>query len=422
MKPNCAVESESLHPPVSIERTVGAQKVIKVLHVEVGGSFGGSLRILETYLRHADKRHAIHDLLFYYPTPGAKALVGLVRRMFVLRAAIPAEAQAALFGPSVNALAQSDGAFARGVGELRRLVRLPMILKTIAGIASLLQRGNYDVVHVNNTFSYQAPTLLAAKWAKTPILAHVRNPVSRTRLNQALLQSADLVVTMNSSLERELRSWGTTVPVHTCRDGVELPAPDPTSTLAWRAKLAPRGELIVGSIGQLQPQKGFDDFVRAARLVIACNPNVRFVIAGSGPLQSLLETLIAALGLQEHFILCGFQSDAASFLAAHDLFVCSSHWEGGPLVVCEAMLLGKPIVATDVGWNREVIESVGAGKLVPARNPRALASAIIESLATRNAMAAHAEKIVPAIRRRLDPGWSSRQTDALIRETCERPR
>jgi glycosyltransferase involved in cell wall biosynthesis len=315
----------------------------------------------------------------------------------------------------------SDDAFARGMGELRRLVRLPMALKTIAGIASLLLRENYDVVHVNNTFSYQAPTLLAAKWAKTPILAHVRNPVPRTKLNQALLQSADLVVTMNSSLERELLSWGTSVPVRTCRDGIELPVPDPSSTLAWRAKLAPRGEVIVGSIGQLQPQKGFDDFVRAARLVLATNPNVRFVIAGSGPLQSSLETLIAALELQDHFILCGFQPDAASFLAALDLFVCSSHWEGGPLVVCEAMLLGKPVVATDAGWNREVLESIGAGKLAPTRNPGALAAAIAESLAARNALAAQAEKKIPAIRQRSDPRWSSRQTDALIRETCERP-
>jgi glycosyltransferase involved in cell wall biosynthesis len=405
-----------------MEWSSAAQKIIKVLHVEVGGSFGGSLRILETYLRHADKRHAIHDLLFYYPTPGAKLLVGLVRKMFVLRAAAPSETQATLFSPHASAMKHSDDAFARGMGELRRLVRLPMALKTIAGIASVLLRENYDVVHVNNTFSYQAPTLLAAKWAKTPILAHVRNPVPRTKLNQALLQSADLVVTMNSSLERELRSWGTSVPVRTCRDGIELPVPDPSSTLAWRAKLAPRGEVIVGSIGQLQPQKGFDDFVRAARLVLATNPNVRFVIAGSGPLQSSLESLIAALRLQNHFILCGFQSDAASFLAALDLFVCSSHWEGGPLVVCEALLLGKPVVATDAGWNKEVLESIGAGKLVPTRNPGALAAAIVESLATRNALAAQAEKKIPAIRQRSDPRWSSRQTDALIRETCERPR
>jgi glycosyltransferase involved in cell wall biosynthesis len=423
MRPNGMPASEVVHPPIPIESRAREPRSIKVLHVEVGGSFGGSLRILETYLRHADTRHAIHDLLFYYPTPGAKSLAGLVRNMFVLRASAPREQQTSLFSPSATGGAPwNSDSLALGFGELRRFVQLPMVLKTIGGIVSLLRRENYDVAHINNTFSYQAPTLLAARWTKTPTIAHVRNPVPRSKLNRALLHYADLVVTMNRSLERELRSWDVPVPVRTCRDGVELPEPDPSAALDWRAKLAPRGGILVGSVGQLQPQKGFDDFIRAARLVIASIPNVRFAIAGSGPLQSSLETLITELGLQHHFRLCGFQSDAVSFLSALDLFVCSSHWEGGPLVVCEAMLLGKPVVATDAGWNRELIESEGAGRLVPTRNPRALAAAIVESLANRAAMAVRAEKQIPALRQRSDPAWSSRQTDAWIREVCERER
>jgi len=123
--------------------------------------------------------------------------------------------------------------------------------------------------------------------------------------------------------------------------------------------------------------------------------------------------------LRDHFVLCGFQSDAASFLAALDLFVCSSHWEGGPLVVREAMLLGKPIVATDAGWNREMLASGATGELVPTRNPRALAGAIVQSLADRGAMAIRAEEQIPAIRRNSDLASSARQTDALIREVFE---
>lgn len=412
--------AEVERPLVPAERSYGARKVVKVLHVEVGGSYGGSLRILETYLRHADKKNTIHDLLFYYPTPGAKSLAGLVRKMFVLRAAAPSEPPPAQLGFSGGSPAPPNAvSLDRSIGDLRRVLRLPAVLRTIGGIASLLQRENYDVVHVNNTFSYQTPTLLAAKWTKTRVLAHVRNPVPDTKRNRALLQCPDLVVTMNRSLEDELRAWRTPALLRTCRDGVELPAPDASRTLAWRARLAPRGQQIVGSVGQLQPQKGFDDFVRAARLVIASRPDVRFAIAGSGPLRASLESLIAELGLRDHFVLCGFQSDAASFLAALDLFVCSSHWEGGPLVVREAMLLGKPIVATDAGWNREMLELGATGELVPTRNPRALAGAIVQSLADRGAMAIRAEEQIPAIRRNSDPASSARQTDALIREVFE---
>ena len=424
MNPDCTPSTETARPPVSLVRGPGARKVLKVLHVEVGGTFGGSLRILETYLRHADKRQAIHDVLFYYPTPGAKALAGLVKNMFVLCAASPPEPRPPRFGYQGTRGARWESTFVgRGFNGLRRIARIPKVLRTVRAIASLLQRQNYDVVHVNNTFSYQAPTLLAAKWAKTPILAHVRNPMPPSGLNRALLRCADLVVTMNRSLERGLRSWGVPVSVRTCRDGVELPAFDPSSAFAWRTKLLPHGGFLVGSVGQLQPQKGFHDFIRAARLVIASNPNVHFAIAGAGPLQSSLEFLISELGLRDCFFLCGFQSDAASFLAALDLFVSSSHWEGGPLVVCEAMLLGKPVVATDTGWNRELIASEGTGKLVQPRDPRALATAIVESFASHSAMADRAEKSIPGVRQRLDPARSSRQTDAFIRELCgwERP-
>jgi len=82
-------------------------------------------------------------------------------------------------------------------------------------------------------------------------------------------------------------------------------------------------------------------------------------------------------------------------------------------------LLGKPIVATDVGWNREMLELGATGELVPTRNPRALAGAIVQSLADRGAMAIRAEEQIPAIRRNSDPASSARQTDALIREVFE---
>jgi len=87
------------------------------------------------------------------------------------------------------------------------------------------------------------------------------------------------------------------------------------------------------------------------------------------------------------------------------------------------MLLGKPVVATDTGWNRELIASEGTGKLVQPRDPGALATAIVESFASYSAMADRAEKNIPGVRQRSDPERSSRQTDAFIRELCrwERP-
>lgn len=138
------------------------------------------------------------------------------------------------------------------------------------------------------------------------------------------------------------------------------------------------GEILVGSLGRLVPSKGFEFFVRAASLVVAEVPNVKFVIAGEGPQRQQLENFTITLGLQNRFQLIGFRSDSASFLAALDIFVCPSLWEGGPLTVLEAMQLAKPVISTGVGIVPEVIEDGRNGLLVPTRDPFRLKDAIVE--------------------------------------------
>ena len=107
---------------------------------------------------------------------------------------------------------------------------------------------------------------------------------------------------------------------------------------------------------------------------------MRFAIAGEGPLRHSLEGLIAELKLTEHFRLCGFRDDVVNFILALDLFVCSSLWEGGPLVVIEAMLLGKTVVTTPVGLTPELIADGRTGYLVPPSDHETLASRILTVL------------------------------------------
>jgi glycosyltransferase involved in cell wall biosynthesis len=358
---------------------------MRILHVEVGGDYGGSVRALEVYLARSARADFEHDVLFYRRTPGAERLEQLARRVRCLQPGSLRGGRGRATGGRVRALvrkALSTGVVAEARDWLDLLRRSPLAWR----LRGLMREGGYDLVHVNNTLTYQGPTLLAARLAGIPVVSHGRNPVRGGVFARSMMRLSDSVVTDSDSLREVLGSWNTGVPVLACLNCVELPPPAAiTSGHAVRAELMPEDGVLIGSVGRLDDQKGYEFFVRAARRVADVHPRARFAIAGDGPRRFALEKLIADLGLQACFRLCGFRSDVTSFIAALDLFVSSSRWEGLPLVLLEALLQGKPVVVTDVGGNREVVRPGRTGLIVPPEDPEALAAAILEALDGRGA-------------------------------------
>jgi glycosyltransferase involved in cell wall biosynthesis len=358
---------------------------MRVLHVEVGGAYGGSLKALETYLAFSDRTHFEHDLLLYYPTPGVERLKPWVRKLWALYDAPTSDERTRRRRRvTIRLRERLRSSAARSILiELSRWIDLARGLPSALRLTWQLRRGRYDVIHVNNTFTYQPLTLGAARIAHLPVVAHARGPVARGPFSKAILCLADYVVTVNKSIERELKTWGSRVEAHTCYDGVIPRSPDAAAVQQLRASLAPDGGILIGSVGRLSEEKGYQDLVRAAKHVVKIYPDVRFAIAGEGPSRALLQTLIEELGLTGRFQLCGFRWDVENFLAALDIFVCASAWEGGPLVAVEAMLLGKPVVTTAVGFTPEIINPGESGVLVRPGDPRALAEALLEALGNR---------------------------------------
>lgn len=134
---------------------------------------------------------------------------------------------------------------------------------------------------------------------------------------------------------------------------------------------------LVGAIGRLQSVKGFDYFIRACSNLYKENPDLyRFVLVGDGPEKSDLEKLVAKEGLREVFQFAGFRDDIDSCLRALDCFVCSSHSEGLPLSVMEALATGVPVVTTYVGGIRDLVKHGKNGYAVEPRNVDQLAEAI----------------------------------------------
>ncbi|MBA3629214.1 MAG: glycosyltransferase [Actinobacteria bacterium] len=137
-------------------------------------------------------------------------------------------------------------------------------------------------------------------------------------------------------------------------------------------------EQLVVTTARLAPQKALDVMLEAlARLP----GNVVLAILGDGPLEDELRSHAARLGVADRARFLGWQDEVAGYVAAADVFCLSSKWEAVALAVQEAVVLGTPVVATDVGGMGELITDRVSGRLVPSGDPSALASALADVLA-----------------------------------------
>lgn len=153
------------------------------------------------------------------------------------------------------------------------------------------------------------------------------------------------------------------------------------------------GPVLVAA-GRLAPWKGFDDLIRAMKLIPE-HRRARLVILGGGPMKDELQSLINLLGLQESVCLMGYVENPLKYFARADVFVLSSHVEGLPNVLVEAMMCGCTPVATDCPTGpSEVLQGGKYGYLVPMRDPGAMAAGIEKALDNPISR----EKLVEAVR------------------------
>ena len=144
------------------------------------------------------------------------------------------------------------------------------------------------------------------------------------------------------------------------------------------------GAPLVGAVAVLRPQKGLELLIRATAVAARSVPRLRVVIAGEGPERARLEALAAELGVAGQVTLLGRRSDVPDLLAAFDVAVSSSWFEGSPLAMMEYMDAGLPIVATRVGGVPDLIEDGVHGLMVEPGDPDGLAAAIGELLRDRD--------------------------------------
>jgi len=249
--------------------------------------------------------------------------------------------------------------------------------------------GDRDIVHAHGLRAGAAATAAATAAGRRPLVVTWHNLIQGTgaergflALGEALVaRRADVSLAASPDLAARIRSLGG----RDVRDApVAVEAPQAVRTpAAVRAELGLRpGQPLVASVGRLHRQKAHDVLVRAA--LEWAHRDARVVIVGDGPERAELAGQIERSAAP--VALLGRRSDVADLLLAADVVVLASRWEARSLVAQEAMLLGRPLVATDVGGMRELCGD--GARLVPSGDAASLARAVDELLGDPLARAA----------------------------------
>lgn len=248
-------------------------------------------------------------------------------------------------------------------------------------LAALHLRHHFDVMHCHSAYphAFVAATMRRLFGLPYVVRPHgadilpgeeIRDSPRLGRRMRTGLLSADAVIAQGESLRRVIADIG--VPqerIHVVNNGVDRDAFRSTAPF-------PHPRPYVLGLGGLVPHKGFDLLLRAyARLR---DPSHDLLIAGDGPEATPLARLASALGIGERVTFLGVVTGErkASLYRSAAVFVCPSRREPFANVILEAFAAGVPVIATDVGGNREMVDDRVNGLVVPPESPDAIAAAI----------------------------------------------
>lgn len=251
--------------------------------------------------------------------------------------------------------------------------RAARVLRGTAAEATVVHAHGLRAAFVAGSVTAHSTPFLVT-WHNAVLAAGAARPLYAA-LEHLVARRADVTLCVSPDLEDRVRSLGG----RDVRPGpvAAPPLPDATRSVAEvRAELGAADRPLVLTIARLHAQKGYSTLVTAAALLAGRRPAPLFVAAGGGPQHAEIAAEIARWGAPVRLL--GWRTDQADLLAAADLVVLPSVWEGSPLVAQEALRAGRPLVATAVGGIPSLVG--GGADLVPPGDPTAMAEAIARIL------------------------------------------
>ncbi|HOW42783.1 MAG TPA: glycosyltransferase [Candidatus Omnitrophota bacterium] len=261
-------------------------------------------------------------------------------------------------------------------------------------LIKVLRKEKIGIVHTHNFYS-GLYGIIAARLAGIHVVIHgehgttILNKPIRILAMRFLSRCVDKLFAVSHDLKEELMKKlnisGTKIDVLV--NGVDIEH-FRAAKEAWNLKNdlgIPVSNFIVGSVGRLVPIKNFKLLIGVKKKLDLAGFNTSCIIIGAGPCRAELENYAKEIGTEILFL--GERDDISDLLAIFDLFVLTSLNEGMSNTILEAMACGKPVIATQVGGNLELVEENKTGFLVPSDNLEELFNAIVKLINNKKLLA-----------------------------------
>lgn len=304
---------------------------------------------------------------------------------------------------SMRYLAEERGVAPHVIPEMGREISWREDIATLRKLIALMRRHKPDVIHTHTAKAGtlgRIAALLALPGRRKRIYhtfhGHVFHGYFSERKSRAfvhierfLARYTHRIIAVSERTRQELLEYSIAPPekILFIPNGFDL-APFATCAThrgSLRAELGlPEEALLVGVVARLVPIKGLHEFLEATRCLAEAEPNAHFVLVGDGELRSELEAHADTLDHRNRIHFLGFRSDLPRIYADLDMVVLSSHNEGLPVSLVEAMASGCVVVATDVGGVPDLVRPGETGFLAPAKNPAGLANALLCAFEARD--------------------------------------
>ncbi|ADQ13554.1 glycosyltransferase [Halanaerobium hydrogeniformans] len=263
-------------------------------------------------------------------------------------------------------------------------------IRKIYSLYKIIKKENPDIIH-SHLYAANILSRVIGKLTSAPvIISTIHNSVFGGKLREISLKFTDKFSSLNTIISDKAASNAIKMNI-TNKDklkviynGVDVEVFEDYSQMAERKKIIKELNLendipILLSVGNLSKQKGYPVLFKALEKLKDKNKSFYLLIAGKGKLENQLKELVKKYDMKNEIYFLGTRRDIPQLMAAADFFVMSSHWEGLPVVLLEAMASGLPVIYTNVGGVGQVIDS-NFGYLVTPDDENELADKIIEMI------------------------------------------
>jgi glycosyltransferase involved in cell wall biosynthesis len=274
--------------------------------------------------------------------------------------------------------------------------RGPIDPRAIRHLAREIRDFRPDILHAHDYKTNLLAVLLGPRYGARVVTTVHGYVVRSGRLSAYYLadrwslRRMDHVIAVSEDLDALLQRWGIDrsrrTLVQNAIDTEAYARREPIPAAKSRLGLRPGG-LVVGAVGRLSPEKGFDLLIRSLARLVSDGFDVELMIAGEGGERPRLEGLVRELGLDGRVRLLGHRTDVTELYQAMDVYVLSSLREGLPNVLLEAMAMGVPVVATRIAGVPRLVADEVSGLLVDPGSPDGLAAGMSRLLSDPEARA-----------------------------------